>query len=186
MDKDELKTGLVYFAQVFSQIVNAIPKPQKLPDKLKIPVDISMESNTDEQWEDNCASDGESSNDGSDNRPTDVNSKICNGEEIICNKCIQCVYNYLTNYNVHTSSCSTLHISYECLLTLSCTQMTCERCFSKLKLIKNRLCSLLGQEKLEAFLFIAIEKDILYKVRDEDIIEKLIKMLTVYRKLLVP
>lgn len=45
------------------------------------------------------------------------------------------------------------------MLTLACTQVNCERSFSKLKIIKTRLRASLGQELLEALLLISIEKD---------------------------
>ena len=39
------------------------------------------------------------------------------------------------------------------------TSVSCKRSFSWLKKIKDRLRSMLGQENLEAFMFMALEKD---------------------------
>ena len=43
-------------------------------------------------------------------------------------------------------------------MTLSCTQVSCERSFSKLKIIKSRLRSTIGQPHLEALMLIALEE----------------------------
>lgn len=60
---------------------------------------------------------------------------------------------------------------YEYILTLSCTQVKCERSFSKLKIIKNRLISSLDQDHLEIFMLMSIERDILETVDFSDILE---------------
>jgi len=44
-------------------------------------------------------------------------------------------------------------------LTLPCTQVTCERTFSKLKNIKTKLRSLISQDIMETLLLINIERD---------------------------
>ena len=46
-------------------------------------------------------------------------------------------------------------------MTLAVTQVECERSFSLLKIIKSRLRSMLGQEQLEAFMLLSIERRIL-------------------------
>ena len=43
------------------------------------------------------------------------------------------------------------------MLTLPATQITCERVFSKLKIVKNILRSLLGQTLLESLMLINVE-----------------------------
>lgn len=65
----------------------------------------------------------------------------------------------LYKYNFHTSAFTNLHLVYKYILTLSCTQVHCERSFSKLKIIKTRLRSSLCQELLEPLLLISIESD---------------------------
>ncbi|XP_025190886.1 uncharacterized protein LOC112591326 [Melanaphis sacchari] len=71
----------------------------------------------------------------------------------------------------HTiEECNQCLISYEYTLTLSFTQVNCERAFSKLKLIKTRLRSTLEQEKLEAFMMMSVEKELLYDVKFEEIL----------------
>uniref|UniRef100_H3A7Q6 DUF4371 domain-containing protein n=1 Tax=Latimeria chalumnae TaxID=7897 RepID=H3A7Q6_LATCH len=56
-----------------------------------------------------------------------------------CKKCIFCCYTLLLKLNLHTSAYSLLFITYEYVLCLSFVQVSCERAFSYLKLIKSRL-----------------------------------------------
>jgi len=56
------------------------------------------------------------------------------------------------------------------MITLSVSQVNCKRVFSKLKIIKNRLRSSLGNEHLEAFL-LSVEKEILDEIEFDDILE---------------
>ena len=60
----------------------------------------------------------------------------CKGE---CKKCMKCCYKMLHKYSLHSSAFSNLFLAYEYLLTLSFTQVSCERVFSKLKIVKSRL-----------------------------------------------
>jgi len=53
--------------------------------------------------------------------------------------CINCVYKLLQQYNLYSRAYPGLTMAYKLLLTLSVTQVSFERCFSKLKIIKNRL-----------------------------------------------
>jgi transcriptional regulator CtsR len=64
-----------------------------------------------------------------------------------------------------------LIIAYNFLLTLSIIQVQCERTFSKLKYILNRLISNLSQERVEEFIIILCEKDVLYSLQNVDIID---------------
>lgn len=61
---------------------------------------------------------------------------------------------------------------YKFVLTLSCTHVRCETTFSKLKYVLNRLRNCLSQSKLETFLIMSVEKDILMSLDNESIIEK--------------
>ena len=70
----------------------------------------------------------------------------------VCKSCIPCAFNLLHKFNFHTSSYSNLYLAYKYILTLACTQVNCERAFSKLKIIKNRLRSSMSQHLLESFL----------------------------------
>jgi len=87
--------------------------------------------------------------------------------------CLNCVYKVLYSLNLHVSSYSYLCEAYEFFLTLSVTQVNCERTFSKLKITKNRLRSNLSSENLEALLIMSIEKQMLEDVEVSDIINYL-------------
>lgn len=60
---------------------------------------------------------------------------------------------------------------YESLLTLSVTQVSCERSFSKLKCVKTYLRNTLSQGLLDSFLIMSVEKDLLSKINPKDIID---------------
>ncbi|KAL4154375.1 hypothetical protein QTP88_000252 [Uroleucon formosanum] len=50
--------------------------------------------------------------------------------------------------------------------------VACERTFSTLKFIKNRLRNKLSESKLEAFMLMSVEKEVLYNIDTDDIINK--------------
>jgi hypothetical protein len=77
-----------------------------------------------------------------------------------------------------------LFLVYKYLLTLSFTQVSCERAFSKLKIVKTRLRSLLSNELLETFMLMSIEKDLLSEISVDDIIPFLVKKSTQFSRLL--
>ncbi|KAF0749525.1 zinc finger MYM-type protein 1-like [Aphis craccivora] len=66
---------------------------------------------------------------------------------------------------------SNLYSAMEYVLTLSVTQVYCERVFSKLKIIKNRLRASLSNDRLDAFLLMSVEKEILSDLKFEDILD---------------
>lgn len=72
--------------------------------------------------------------------------------------------------NLHVAAYSHLCEAYEFFLTLSKTQVNCERAFSKLKITKNRLRANLCSEHLEALLIMPVEKELLDDVEVSDII----------------
>lgn len=72
---------------------------------------------------------------------------------------------------MHSPVYANLFTTIEFVLTLSVSQVNCERVFSKLKLIKNRLRSSLGNEHLETYLLMSVEKEILEEIEFEDILE---------------
>lgn len=63
--------------------------------------------------------------------------------------------------------------------------LACERTFSTLKLVKNRLRTSLNQENLEAFILMATEKEILMALDKVDIIDKMAESSELQRRLLV-
>ena len=74
-----------------------------------------------------------------------------------CNNCLSCAFVLLEALNLNTSVYSNLYIVYKFVLTLPCTQVTCERVFSKLKIVKTRLRSALTQPFLEPLMLMNVE-----------------------------
>ncbi|KAF0683195.1 Dimer Tnp hAT domain-containing protein, partial [Aphis craccivora] len=68
-----------------------------------------------------------------------------------CQNCPLCCYKALIKYSLFSNSYPTLMLAYQFLLTLPVTQIACERSFSTLKYIKNRLRSTMSNEHLENF-----------------------------------
>lgn len=101
-----------------------------------------------------------------------------------CKKCLICCYTLLLKYNMCAEAYPDLQTVYQYILTLSISQVSCERSFSKLKYILNRLRNSLGQDHLEAFMLMAIEKDVLQSLDNNDIIKHLIENCKSLRQLL--
>ncbi len=57
-------------------------------------------------------------------------------------------------------------------MTIPCTQVRCERFFSKLKLIKYKLRSTLYQELLSPLMLINVERDLFENISNNDVIDK--------------
>ena len=102
-----------------------------------------------------------------------------------CNNCVICCYQILQKYNLLTDAYHVIGLAYKFLLTLSVTQVACERSFSTLKYVKNRLRSTLTQDHLSAFMLMSIEKDVLTEVEYDLVIEKNPETSSLMRKLLL-
>jgi hypothetical protein len=74
-------------------------------------------------------------------------------------------------------------IAYRILLTIPVTVASAERSFSKLKLLKSYMRSTMTQERLNGLATIALENDVLEKIKYEDIIEDFISKNT--RRLMI-
>ena len=61
-------------------------------------------------------------------------------------------------------------MAYKFILTMPSTQVTCERVFSKLKTIKSRLRSTIGQDLLESLLLMNIERTFFITNSEYDLI----------------
>ena len=64
-----------------------------------------------------------------------------------------------------------IHIALRLFLTMPVTVASCERSFSKLKLIKNFLRSSMGQERLSGLAILSIEYDVASKLNYDDVID---------------
>ncbi|KAL6466244.1 hypothetical protein MHYP_G00263770 [Metynnis hypsauchen] len=91
----------------------------------------------------------------------------------------------LSRFNLLTDAYHHLGFAYKFLLTLSVTQVACERSFSTLKFIKSRLRSSLSASKLEAFMIMATEKDILMGLDTDTVIDRVAEKSELLQKLLL-
>lgn len=80
-------------------------------------------------------------------------------------------YTVLENYSFLTSAYSIIRLAYKYIITQSVTQVACERSFSKLRYIKNRLRTIMGQKLLSSFMLMSIEKDILSNLDSQEVID---------------
>ena len=65
-----------------------------------------------------------------------------------------------------------LQIAIQLLLTLSTSVASCERSFSKLKLIKNYLRTTMSQDRLKALAILSVESEIADQIDMDDIISE--------------
>ena len=85
---------------------------------------------------------------------------------------------------MYCRSYTLLYQAYKVILTLSVTQVGCERTFSKLKYVKNRLRNQLSEDRLDSLLLMSIEHDILIRISNEAVIDELATTSTEMRRLL--
>jgi hypothetical protein len=101
-----------------------------------------------------------------------------------CKNCAVCVFFTLKEYSLLTDAYSIIGLAYKYMLTLSTTQVACERSFSTLKFIKNRLRSSMSEQNLDALMLMCVEKDILAQVDCEMVIDKVAENSNLLTKLL--
>lgn len=90
-----------------------------------------------------------------------------------CKNCACCCLKLLVKYNLYSNAYTNLSLAYNYLLTLPVTQVACERSFSTLKFIKNRLRNTLTNENLEAFMLMSVEKRTLASIDDDILINRI-------------
>lgn len=56
-------------------------------------------------------------------------------------------------------------------MAIPVTSCTCERKFSKLSIVKTKLCSTMKQERLDGLLTMFIEKELAYNINVDEVIE---------------
>lgn len=69
-------------------------------------------------------------------------------------------------------------------LTLSVTEVNCDRTFSKLKIIKSRLRSTLCQENLEALIIMSVERQLLEDIDVSEVVNYLKNSSSLMNKML--
>ena len=78
-----------------------------------------------------------------------------------------------------------LYKTYKVILTLFVTQVGCERTFSKLRYVKNRLRNQLSEDRLDSLLLMRVERDVLLRISNHTIIDELAKINAEMRRLLL-
>lgn len=114
------------------------------------------------------------------------NDQQCNEQKNKrCYDCIFCCFNILVHYKMYSNAYHNLFIVYKYVLSLSSTQVACERSFSTLKYIKTRLRNRLTDDHLEAMMLMNLNSDILDIIQTEQIINEVCKYSTVLKKSLL-
>jgi len=99
-----------------------------------------------------------------------------------CTKCLHCALILLQELSCQSNLFCNLFTLYKFVLLLPSTQTTCERVFSKLKIIKTKLRSSLHQEHLNPLMLMSIEKDIL--IDPDELIDTIANSSSQLKKLL--
>lgn len=102
-----------------------------------------------------------------------------------CNKCLACCFLLLCKLNLHVSTYTNVHRAYEYFMTLPCTEVACERAFSKLKIIKSRLRSALLQQHLESLLLMFVERELTFEINIDDIVQSFARSSNELKRLLI-
>ncbi len=101
---------------------------------------------------------------------------MCQGEKETTNKDVDresflTVVKAIKRFNVQ-SAYPNLYTLYKIIATLPIGSTKSERTFSKLKYVKNRLRSTMGQERLNALMMINVERDLTEAVSFDAVIDK--------------
>jgi hypothetical protein len=87
--------------------------------------------------------------------------------------CPLCVLRHLEKYNMFSSAFKNLWLAYKYVLTISIGQVECERTFSKMKYLKNRLRSTLCEKNFQNLSLMYCEKRLLNIISNENVIDRL-------------
>ncbi|KAL4122585.1 hypothetical protein QTP88_014887 [Uroleucon formosanum] len=142
--RDSLQNELLSFASNWNELKKSVPESYEVATFNEIQDEEDVENKT-------------------------MNKSHCKS----CMNCSICCYLVLQKYNLYSNAYSHLTMAYKYLLTSPCTQVACEKSFSILKYLKNRLRSTLNESKLETFMIMSIEKDTLFKINTDEVIDQL-------------
>jgi aldehyde:ferredoxin oxidoreductase len=163
-----LKEELTDFAQKWDRFKNSVPD-EYLLQMLNVSVEDSFSEDSPHEL--------------SDDQVVNKSEELTKCKS--CKKCPVCCFSVLHKYSFFGQTYKHLFSAYKLLLTLSSTQVACERSFSKLKYIKNRLRSSLSSTHLEAFMLMSIETDVLSELNNDTIIDHVAEMMPSLKKLLI-
>ena len=181
IDREVVKEQLISFFDAFPRLAMTLPDEYERDFLGEHPEDEEASEDEIENDQNGCdmASSTEPTNSKQDS-DTDSDEHVaeerddrCYGNS--CKSCFSCVFKVLYQFGLHSTAYSELYCLYKHLMTLAVTQVECERSFSLLKIIKSRLRSMLGQEQLEAFMLLSIERRILDGISNDEVIEEFAK-----------
>lgn len=159
-----------------ANIKNQLKLKNEILSFCKFYKNLNLESTSINEENDDLGTDD--SEDESDNEKNDD----CNKDEIEksdnfnncsgkCKNCMGCILYILEKFKLFSKTYKRLYKMFKAILTLPSTQVHCERSFSKLKIIKNRLRANLSNENLENYMICNIEHEILSSVDNNKIID---------------
>ncbi len=118
------------------------------------------------------SSDSDLEEDEGDEKDSDTNDNDVRFQKCVsCQNCVICCFLVLEKYSLLTTAYSVIGLAYKYLVTQSVTEVACERSFSKLRYIKNRLRTTIGQNLLSSFMLMSIEKGILSNIDSDEVID---------------
>lgn len=170
---DDLVNELKHFANHFGQLSTTNETLNYLGT---LDIDDTEEEEEEEEFLDD--------DDDIDNKDEEKRTRKCRKLKP-CNKCLACCFILLCKLNLHILTYTNLHRAYEYFMTLPCTEVACERAFSKLKIIKSRLRSALLQQHLEPLLLMYVERELTYELDSEEIVKSFARTSSELRRLLI-
>lgn len=108
---------------------------------------------------------------GSSDDDVDYKSLCRINPKVKCSQCLSCAFTVLYDLSSQSGLFNNLYSVYKYLMTVPCTQVSCERVFSKLKIVKNKLRKSLGQELLSNFMLMNCERDLFQNINKSKIID---------------
>lgn len=90
-----------------------------------------------------------------------------------CGDCLPKVFQILYEITSKSDLFNTLYLTKKYDLILPCTQVSCERTFSKLKILKTNLRSSINQEHFEPLMSLFAEEDLIKCIKKDEIIDQL-------------
>lgn len=89
--------------------------------------------------------------------------------------CIECIMKYINSEDVRKKKFGRIYKIFKFVAILPSTQVRCERDFSKMKLIKNRLRSTMSEKSLENVMIISTEAELFKKLDLNQLIDDLVE-----------
>lgn len=162
-NESKLKTELMSFHRIYTNLNFESIIENEIDEESEDEIDETMVENTCDDKENNAKN-------HIDEEYEDCEEKYvtCTGN---CKNCFGCILIVLKKFNLFTKVYKRVFKLYKAILILPSTQVHCERSFSKLKIIKNRLRANLSNNNLENLMICNVEFEILSKIENNKIID---------------